>query len=68
MEDFEKLLRIKPTPIIEMRKDKCVITWYEIRTHTGIHRMTYEISRLSPFTIKTMEDIELLKINMEFIY
>lgn len=68
IEEFAKLLEINPTPIIEMRNDKCVITWYEIRTHFGIHKMTYEISRSSPFTIETKEDIEILKINMEFVY
>ena len=68
IEEFAKLLEINPTPIIEMRNEKCVITWYDIRTHFGIHKMTYEISRSSPFTIETKEDIELLKINMEFIY
>ncbi|MHC1690301.1 MAG: hypothetical protein AB9833_05655 [Bacteroidales bacterium] len=68
IEEFAKLLKIDPTPIIEMRNDKCVITWYEILTHFGIHKMTYEISRSSPYTIDTKEDIELLKLNMEFIY
>jgi len=38
---FAKLLEINTTPIIEMRNDKCVITWYDIRTHFGIHKMTY---------------------------
>lgn len=68
MEDFGKLLKINLTPIIEMRKDKCVITWYEIRTHSGIHKMTYVISSLPPFDIKMIEDIELLKINMQIFY
>jgi hypothetical protein len=68
IEEFAKLLEINPAPIIEMRNDKCVITWYDIRTHFGIHKMKYEISRSSPFAIETKEDIELLKINMEFMY
>lgn len=68
IENFESLLEINPEPIIELRKDKCVITWYEIRTHFGIHKMTYEISRFTPYTIEKKEDIKILDINMEFIY
>lgn len=68
IEDFEKLLKVNPTPVIELENYKCIIRWYEIRTHSGIHKLTYEISRLSPYTITTKEDIELLKINTEFIY
>lgn len=68
IEDFEKLLEINLTPVIELGNDKCIITWYEIRTHSGIHKLTYEISRVSPYLITTKEDIELLKINAEFFY
>lgn len=68
IEDFAKLLEINPTPVIEMKSDKCVITWYDIRTHFGIHKLKYEISRSYPYTIEQIEDVELLKIYMNFIY
>jgi len=68
IEDFKKLLEINLTPVIEFGNDKCIIKWYEIRTHSGIHKLTYEISRVSPYLITTKEDVELLKINAEFFY
>jgi len=68
IEQFAKLLEINPVPIVEMKNDKCVITWIEIRTHFGIHRVKYEISRSSPYTIEKKEDIELLKIDADFVY
>lgn len=68
MNDFAKLLEINPSPVIEIKNDKCVVTWYEIRTHFGIHKMKFEIGRSSPYAIEKKEDILLLKINMDFIY
>lgn len=65
---FEKLFKINPKPKIQMKKKMCKITWYEIATHHGIYKCTYEISRSIPHTIEKKEDIEILKINAEFIY
>lgn len=68
MEKFEKLLNLNPSPIIKMKKRSCLITWYEIATHHGIYKRSYEISRSAPYTIEKKEDVEMLKINTEFIY
>lgn len=65
---FEKLLKLNPTPIIIMKENSCIVTWYEIYTHHGIYKRTYEISRYSPYKIDKKEDIEILKINANFIY
>jgi hypothetical protein len=65
---FQRLSKIKVTPTIRMKKDKCLITWYEIATHHGIYQTTYEISRSHPHQIRKLKDIEVLKINMNFIY
>ena len=68
MRQFEKLLNLNPSPIIKMKKNSCLITWYEIATHRGIYKRSYEISRSAPYAIEKKEDIEILKINTEFIY
>uniref|UniRef100_UPI003216CD41 hypothetical protein n=1 Tax=uncultured Draconibacterium sp. TaxID=1573823 RepID=UPI003216CD41 len=68
MEKFENLLKLNPKPKIKMKKGICLITWYEIATHHGIYKRSYEISRLSPHSVVKTEDVEILKINTEFIY
>jgi len=68
LEKFKTLLRINPKPKIKMKKDNCLITWYEIATHSGIYKRTYEIKRSTPYSIEKIEDIKILKINREFIY
>jgi len=67
-EKFKGLLNLNPSPIIEMGKNSCLITWYEIMTHSGIYKRTYEISRSTPYTVVKKEDIKILEINADFLY
>jgi len=67
-EKFKGLLNLNTSPIIEMKKNSCIITWYEIMTHTGIYKSTYEISRSAPYTIEKKGNIKILEIHADFIY
>ena len=65
---FKKLLKTNPKPIVKMKKNKCIVTWYEIETHHGIYKRTYEIDRFLPYHILKITDNKILTINPEFIY
>ena len=67
-EKFKGLLNLNTSPIIEMKKSSCLITWYEIIIHAGIYKKTYEISRSAPYTVEQKENIKILEINADFIY
>jgi len=67
-EKFKGLLNLNTSPIIEMKKSSCLITWYEIIIHAGIYKRTYEISRSAPYTVVKKEDIKILEINADFIF
>ena len=66
--EFETLLNGNIRPIIVMNKNSCLITWYEIMTHSGIYKRTYEISRALPYTIEQKENVKIIEINAEFIF
>jgi hypothetical protein len=67
-EKFKGLLNLNTSPIIEMGKNSCLITWYEIYILTGIFKRTYEISRSTPYTVVKKEDIKILDIVDDRIY
>jgi hypothetical protein len=65
---FEKLCKGNLRPVVRMDRDRCRVTWYEILTHQGIYRRTYEIMRSRPYETKIAGDVEILKIRTQFIY
>lgn len=67
-EKFKDLLKLNPSPIIEMGKNSCLIAWYEIMANTGIFKRTYEISRSTPYTIVKKEYVKILDIYDDRIY
>lgn len=67
-EKFKGLLNLNTSPIIEMKKNSCIITWYEIMANTGIFKRTYEISRSTPYTIVKKEYVKILDIYDDRIY
>jgi len=67
-EKFKELLNLNPSPIIEMGKNSCLITWYEIMTNNGIFKRTYEISRSIPYTVVKKESVKILDIYDDRIY
>jgi hypothetical protein len=63
-----KLKNISPEIMIERNNKEYTITWIENRTHSGIFRCSYRISRNSPYEINKTKEKELLDININFLY
>lgn len=63
-----KLKEVSPQISIESTKKYYIITWLENRTHTGIFKCTYQISRKRPNTIDKIKEEKLLDIDIDFIY
>jgi len=65
---LKELLKEKLTPIVEKFKSKYEITWYEIETHNGIYKRTYEIQKTAPYSVKRLNDKLVLDITTTFLY
>jgi hypothetical protein len=65
---LKSLSDINPSPLIKSDETKCTITWYELETHKGLYRRTYEIDRKTPFKIREINKNKLLDIRITFVY
>lgn len=63
-----KLKKVSPEITIESTDKYFIISWLENRTHSGIIRCTYQISKKSPNKIYRIKEEKHLEINMNFIY
>mgnify|MGYP000883417661 CR=1 FL=1 len=64
--NFIKKLNI--TPVIISDDLTCKITWYELWTHSGLFRRSYEIERKPPYRIKFLKSEEIFIIDLNFSY
>ena len=60
--------KLNPTPIITSDNLTCKITWYELWTHSGLYRRSYEIERKPPYKIKLLKSDEIFNIDLSFNY
>ena len=63
-----KLKEVSTNITIESTDKYYIISWLENRTHSGIFRCTYQISKKRPYKIDRIKEDKLLEINMKFIY
>jgi hypothetical protein len=65
---LKELSTIDFTPQVRFEDGLCYITLYEIETHRGIYRRTYQIQKKHPFSIYLKDEDKLLSIRRNFIY
>ncbi len=65
---LDSIEKIDPTPVINSDNLTCKITWYELWTHSGLYRRSYEIEREPPFKIKLLESEGIFDIDVNFDY
>jgi len=63
-----KLKEVSPEIAIESNDKYYIISWLENRTHSGIFKCTYQISKKRPNKIDRIKEEKLLDIYMNFIY
>ncbi|WP_346863880.1 hypothetical protein [uncultured Draconibacterium sp.] len=66
--EYTKLKTQEMTPKISFKEDKCIIEWYEIETHNGVYKRTYEIENFAPYKIEQIENEKVLNIQPNFLY
>jgi hypothetical protein len=54
--------------IISSTDKKYFLTWYELETHKGFYRRTYEIDRDPPYKIRLQENYQIFEIRLNFVY
>lgn len=67
-DELVSLLIIHPLLTTKMEPERCLITWYEIDTHLGIHKKTYSIERHHPYLIKQIACKTIVDIDCHIIY
>ncbi len=66
--EYAKLKKQEMTPKISFKEDKYIIEWYEIETHNGVYKRTYEIKNSAPYKIEQIENEKILNIQPNFLY
>jgi hypothetical protein len=66
--------KLKSSKVIDTRitisstDKKYFLTWYELETHKGFYRRTYEIDRDPPYKIRLQENYQIFEIRLNFVY
>jgi hypothetical protein len=67
-EKLNLIKKLNVSPIITSDDLKCNITWYELWTHSGLYRRSYEIERKPPYRINPLKSEEIFNIDLNFNY
>jgi hypothetical protein len=65
---LNSIKKLNPIPVIMLDDLTCKITWYELWTHSGLYRRSYEIERRPPYRIKLLKSEEIFNIDKNFNY
>jgi hypothetical protein len=65
---LNSLIKIDTSIGINSTDKKYFITWYELETHKGFYKRSYEIDRDSPYKIRLIKSDKILEIGLNFMY
>lgn len=67
-QELKKFELLDPTIKFESQTEYYIVTWFENRTHSGIYQCSYKIQRQAPYEIELINEKQLLKISIGFLY